>query len=359
MKTMPDRKQEGMKKERLYDIVIKTFPVGFLRVDDEGIIVDFNLAAEEITGYLKEEVVGRSRFEVLHCTLEKEVCPLYKYTLRRQEHTIAKENFIRRKTGECIALSVTTAPLFDDRGNLMGGVELFMDITEFKRLDRERKNILSMFAHDMKNPIITAGGFSQRLLSGKAGPSTAKQRDYLRLIREELNKLESLVADFLEFSHFEATGCRPITAPVDIKTLLCKYVETAGIKAEERKIVLTCMCPDKSAIVALADARLIGRVIANLLDNAIRYINPGGSVTIKVSRKDDAVLVRVEDTGFGISEDHIPYIFDAFYRVSRGLTGSGLGLSIAKTIVEAHGGRMWVESVHGQGSVFNFTLPVS
>ena len=80
---MTERKQEGMKKERLYDIVLNTFPVGFLRVDVEGIIVDFNLAAEKITGYLKEEVVGRSRFDVLHCKLEKEVCPLCKYTLRR------------------------------------------------------------------------------------------------------------------------------------------------------------------------------------------------------------------------------------------------------------------------------------
>ncbi|MCL4536018.1 MAG: HAMP domain-containing histidine kinase, partial [Nitrospirae bacterium] len=106
-----------------------------------------------------------------------------------------------------------------------------------------------------------------------------------------------------------------------------------------------------------ADAMLIGRVITNLLDNAIKYTNPGGAVTISLIDGDGDVIVRLKDTGIGISEDHLPYIFDAFYRGKRDLKGSGLGLSIAKTIVEAHGGRIWVESIPGKGSTFSFTLP--
>lgn len=346
-----------MNNKQIYDLVINTIPVGFLRVDEEGIIVDFNSSAEKITGYVKEDVVGKSHFDILHCTVEKDACPLFKYALRRHEYIIAMETAIRRKTGEQITLSITTAPLFDDRGNLAGGVELFRDITEIKRLERERKNILSMFAHDMKNPVITAGGFAQRLLSGKAGPTTEQQHDYLRLVMEELNKLEWLITDFLEFSSFEATECRPVTEPFDINTVIRKHVEAARMKAEEKGISLSFE-RGGGVIIVVADARLISRVIGNLLDNALHYTNPGGAVSISVSREDETILVKVSDTGIGISESHIPYIFDAFYRVSRDSPGSGLGLSIAKTIVEAHGGRMWVESVYGQGSTVSFTLPV-
>ncbi|MEW6116527.1 MAG: PAS domain-containing sensor histidine kinase [Nitrospirota bacterium] len=358
-KRRDDSHQGDSHKQSFYDLVIDTLPVGFTRVDREGIIVDFNRAAEKITGYSKEEVVGTSHFETLHYTSEKDTCPLFKYTLMQHEQIIATEVAIRKKTGEMIFLSVTTAPLFDERGSFAGGVELFRDITEIKKLERERRNILSMFAHDMKNPIITAGGFIQRLLSGKAGATTKKQQDYLKSVMEELNKLEWLITDFLEFSRFEAMECKPLTAPFNITAILQKHVEAAKMKADAKNIQIRSEFPLNEELIINADAGLIGRVIGNLLDNAVHYTNPGGSITIKLLRDEGAVVVQVSDTGIGITEEHLPYIFDAFYRVSRDSTGSGLGLSIAKTIVEAHGGKMWVESTYGKGSTFSFTLPLT
>jgi len=348
-----------MEEERLYDFVIKALPVGFLRVDAEGRIIDFNRAAETITGYTKEEVVGRSRSESLHCSAEKEKCPLCEYALHRREHAIAKENFIRRKSGDCVLLSVTTAPLYNQAGNFQGGIELFMDISESLKVDRECKNIRAMFAHDMQNPVLIACGFTRRLLSGKAGPLTGKQEEHLQLICEELNQLEGLVTDFLEFSRFEATKCIPVLEAVDIVLILRAQVEMAKLKAQDKRITLTFDYPGEGEMIVPADARLISRVIDNLLDNAIRYTKMDGAVTVSVSKEEDAVFVRVGDTGIGIATDHFPYLFDAFYRVSRESRGSGLGLSIARTIIEAHGGKIWVESVPGQGSVFSFTLPTS
>ena len=346
-----------MNKEQIYDLVINTLPVGFSMVDREGIIVDFNRAAEKITGYSKEEIVGRSHIEILHSLTDRDACPLFRYALRQRKQTIATETTVRRKTGEHIVLSVTAAPLVDERGNLTGGVELFSDITEIKRLEQERKNILSMFAHDMKNPIIAAGGFTQRLLSGKAGPTTEQQQEYLRLIMDELNKLEWFITDFLEFSRFEATECKPVTTSFDIGAVLLKHIEAARLKANEKVITISFESAEKGDLIINADARLIGRVIGNLLDNAIHYSNPGGAIIVGLSRGGDTVLIRVSDTGIGISEDHLPYVFDAFYRVNRDSMGSGLGLSIAKVIVEAHGGRIWVDSTYGKGSTFSFTLP--
>ncbi|MDA8340149.1 MAG: ATP-binding protein, partial [Nitrospiraceae bacterium] len=345
-----------MERQQIYDIIVDNLPVGFSIVDKDGIIVDFNSTAERVTGYSKKEIFGKSHLEILHGTNDKEACPLFKHALERREQSVATETIIRRKSGEIIVLSVTTSPLFDNDGNLIGGIELFRDITELKRLERERKNILSMFAHDMKNPVITAEGFISRLLSGKAGLLSETQKNYLDLVKEELDGLQGLITDFLEFSRFEATECKPVLGPFNIEASMRKHIEIAKVEAEKKNIKIFFEGYE-GIPVANADAMLIGRVITNLLDNAIKYTNPGGAVTISLIDGDGDVIVRVKDTGIGISEDHLPYIFDAFYRGKRDLKGSGLGLSIAKTIVEAHGGRIWVESIPGKGSTFSFTLP--
>lgn len=346
-----------MEKQLVYDTLIENLPVGFSIVDTDGVIVDFNHAAEKITGYPKEEVMGKSHLEILHGSSDRESCPLFAFVLLRQEEAIAVETMIKRKDGVPVILSVTTAPLFDNRGDLTGGIELFRDITELKRLERERKNILSMFAHDMKNPVATSGGFLSRLLSGKAGTLTEKQRNYLEIMRDELDTLSGLITDFLEFSRFEAKIYKPVFIPFNIETDIQKNIEAFRIEADAKGVHLSFEFPETMLPLIDADAMMINRVMRNLLVNAIKYSNPGGTINVRLLERDNDILVQVIDRGIGIAEDHLPYIFDAFYRVSRDTRGSGLGLSIAKTIVEAHGGRIWAESTPGKGSTFSFTLP--
>lgn len=346
-----------MEKQQIYDIIIDNLPVGFSIVDKDGIIVDFNNTAEDITGYSKKEVIGKSHLEILHGSPDKERCPLFEYAINKQEQTTAIESSIKRKTGEIIMVSVSVSPLFDNDGNFIGGIELFRNVTEIKRLERERRNLLSMFAHDMKNPVITAGGFLSRIISGKTGELTESQRSCLDLIREELNRLQELIADFLEFSRFEAAECKPVIVPFNIEKALHRHIEVAKMEADKKNIKMIFKVSEKMPRVINADAMLVSRVITNLLDNAIKYTNPGGTVTISLLESNSDIIVRVEDTGVGIPENHLPYIFDAFYRGKRDMKGSGLGLSIAKTIVEAHGGRIWVESAPEKGSAFSFTLP--
>jgi signal transduction histidine kinase len=231
------------------------------------------------------------------------------------------------------------------------------DITGLRKLERERRNILSMFAHDMKNPLVTSGGFLSRIISGKAGAVTEKQRNYLEIIRDELDDVSQLVSDFLDFSKFDALEYKPVIAPVNVHTEIRNIIETEKMTAEEKQVAISLELSEKAIPVVSADAAMINRVIRNLLDNAIRYTDPGGAVTVKVTDEDKEILVSVKNTGAGIPEDCLPYIFDAFYRVRRDTKGSGLGLSIAKTIIEAHGGRIWAESAPAKGSVFSFTLP--
>ncbi|NTU41627.1 MAG: PAS domain-containing sensor histidine kinase [Nitrospirales bacterium] len=231
------------------------------------------------------------------------------------------------------------------------------DITGLRKLETERRNILSMFAHDMRNLLVTSEGFLSRIMSGKAGPLTEKQQDHLEIIRDEVNSFSQLVADFIDFSKFEAHEYTPLIVPFNIYAEIQKNIETAEMAAEKKQISISLEHSESAIFMVNADAAMISRVLRNLLDNAIKYTNSGGTVSVRVTDRGNEILVSVRDSGIGIPEDRLASIFDVFYRVKRDVEGFGLGLSIVKTIIEAHGGRIWVESAPEKGSVFSFTLP--
>lgn len=231
------------------------------------------------------------------------------------------------------------------------------DITRFKRLERERKDLLSMFAHDMKNAVVASQGFLSRLISGKAGVLAKKQQTYLEIIQDELKRLSQFVADFLEFARLEAKEHKPLLAPCNIQAEIQKSVEAVALEAQKKRITMTIEPQGIMLPMINADAVKISRVLRNLLDNAIKYTDEGGAVTVNIADRGNEILVSFADTGRGIPEDQMRYIFDAFYRVNRDSKGSGLGLSIAKTIIEGHGGKLWAENAPVKGSIFSFALP--
>ncbi|MBE0425896.1 MAG: PAS domain-containing sensor histidine kinase [Nitrospirae bacterium] len=344
-------------QQQLYEIIKNNLPVGLTLVDKDGIIQDFNSQAEAITGYQKTEVIGKLHFEILHSPPYREACPLFAFALQKKQQTVEVESTIKKKNGESITITATVSPLFDKDKNFIGGIELFRDISQLKKLERERKNILPMFAHDMKNPVTTSAGFLSRLLSGKAGPLTEIQASYLQIIKDGLKKLEELIIDFLEFSRFEAKEYIPLKSACNLEDTLASQIETVRLEADKKDIRIFFEYPDIPIPVIDADCRMINRIISNLLDNALKYSNPGAMITFRLTEREKDVLVQIIDTGKGIPEEQLPYIFDAFHRFNRDTSGSGLGLSIAKTIVEAHGGKIWAESTHGKGSTFSFLLP--
>ena len=346
-----------MDREKIHEIIINNLPHGFSLVDKEGVIIEFNRAAEELTGYSKSDVIGRSHLEIFHSTSDKSKCPLMQFTVSEKKGFDSLESVLKKKNGETIMISVTVFPIYDTNGSFMGGVELFRDITAQKKREREHKNILSMFAHDMKNPVVIARGFLARLLSEKAGDVTEKQREYYGLVEEELKRLHELISDFLQFSRFEAKEYVPVLSSFNITDALLEHVKSAKVEADIKNIKIVCDIPSGNHSPLMADGSMISRVISNLLDNAIKYTNPGGTIVVTIADRNNYLLVSIKDTGIGISKEHLPFIFDAFYRASKDSKGSGLGLFIAKTIVEAHGGTIWVESAPSEGSTFSFTLP--
>jgi PAS domain S-box-containing protein len=231
------------------------------------------------------------------------------------------------------------------------------DITQLRKLEREKRNLLSMFAHDMKNPLVTSAGLLSRVIAGKAGGAlTEKQLNHLETASSELAKVSQLISSFLEFSRFEAKEYEPVLVPINIHAEIRKNIKAEKVEAEKKQITMS-LEPSKPTIYMVnADAAMVNRVIRNLLDNAIKHTDSGGVVTVNVTDSGKEIVISVKDTGSGIPEDHLPYIFDAFYRVEGSLKGSGLGLAIARTIVELHGGKIWVQSLPLKGSTFGFTL---
>lgn len=233
--------------------------------------------------------------------------------------------------------------------------ELKRRLFEIEKLERERKNVFHMIAHDMKNSITVSSSFTARLLAGKTGDLLHD----LELIHDELRTAEDLIANFMKFSQFGVKPYIPVRSPFDIVALLKKRIESYALRAERKNIEIVLKPAGELMQYLEADREMIKRVITNLLDNAVKYTNPNGKVAVMVSREANDIVIRIRDTGIGMAPAEIPRIFEAFYRTKNDRKGSGLGLSIACTIIKAHGGKIWAESVPGIGSTFSFTLPVT
>ncbi len=260
----------------------------------------------------------------------------------------AQDYLVKGETGSTSLLKAIRYSI--ERQSLL--TELEDKLKEIRRLERERKIILSMFAHDIKNAIIPSLWFFRRVLSGK----TRNFEDNVAASNESLVAAEQLLEDFIVFSRFENREYRPAKALFDIKSAVMKQVEGVRLEAAQKNVSVECSLSGEPEVVP-ADRRMMQRVILNLLKNAVDYTGPGGTVSVRVHNSERNVLCQVQDTGIGIPDKHIPFIFDAFYRVSDDQRGSGLGLNIARTIIEAHGGKIWVESKEGKGSTFSFSLP--
>lgn len=337
-------------------VIVEAFPLPFIRVDENGTILGLNKAAEGFIGHSRDTLTGKSHFEILHGTQDKDACPLFKQPYEG-EQLCEVESEIRKPDGESKTISSIASPLYREN-RFDGGFEFFRDISSAKKLEKERKAFLSMIANDMKHPVITSLGFLSRLLAEKRGPLTGAQRSCIELIRDEQVRLEKLINDFLELAKIELNRSNPAYGPFSMENALHDQIGAEKGEFERKRIGISFEHPNTLPIIN-ADALLINRVITNLLENALKYTEPGGTITVNLSDRQEDILVQIADTGMGISQEHLPHIFDTFYQANSSSAGSGLGLSIVKKIVEAHGGSIWVESKPGKGSTFSFTLPKS
>lgn len=336
--------------------VMDSLPLAIVAVDPDLRITRFNAWAQEITGHSEKQAIGRYCGDVLQGGMCSHDCPL-RTVISRQEPIIRIETTIRSRGGTAIPVEMSTAGLFDQSGNLIGAVEAFQDISKKKAQEREKSNLISMFAHDMNSSLTGIHGLGLRLLKTE-DLNQEKPRNFIEVLTKEASKLEFLVKDFLEFSRLQ-TGKLNLT--FDATFLDKELYELFSIyepKAAAMGIQLTLESAASLPVIE-ADANRLRRVLANLLSNALKFSRQGGKVGITVEESHGEVMVKVRDEGIGIDPEELPYIFDIFHRGrdAEKKEGYGVGLAIVKAIVEGHGGRVLVASEPGKGSTFTVFLP--
>lgn len=236
---------------------------------------------------------------------------------------------------------------------------VFEDVSELRRLETVRRDFVSNVSHELRTPLTSLKALTESLRSGALEePETAKR--FLGHIETEVDALTELVAELLELARIESQRSPVQREPSDPCEILERGAERLRLQAERAGLSLTVVC-EKYLPLILADPPRLEQVLVNLIHNAVKFTPKGGKVDMTASQMDGVVEFSVKDSGGGISEDDLPRIFERFYKTdpARNKSGTGLGLAIAKHLVEAHDGKIGVESKEGQGSRFWFTVPTA
>ncbi|MGQ9524331.1 MAG: sensor histidine kinase [Armatimonadota bacterium] len=343
----------AVEKERS-SAVLQGMAEGIVAVSRQGQVLLVNRAAEVMFGIPAEYTVGKPAASLPNV---REFWPLFQQCL--QTGKPLNVQFDVRGRGSKV-LSVHVYPLRALIPEEAGAMAVFRDLTELRRTEESRRRFLADVSHEMRTPVAGIKGTAEVLKSGAADDPTARDRFLSALVREA-DRLSSLLDNLLELERIDAGQLSLRLEPVHLRSLAEEVAEDLGHRASEKNLVLTVDVPDHLYISA--DVAKIERVLLNLLDNAIKYTEQGGRVSVSAQPEGNRVRISVVDTGIGIPPEDLPHVFDRFYRVdkarSRRMGGSGLGLAIVREIVEAHGGSVSVESKLGLGSVFSVELPAA
>jgi two-component system phosphate regulon sensor histidine kinase PhoR len=235
------------------------------------------------------------------------------------------------------------------------------DITEIRRLERARRDFVANVSHEFKTPLTAIQGFSETLLEGALEDSGNRQR-FIEIIHEHALRLGRLTDDLLRLAQIEAGQLQLESEPIAVADVIEPCIEITQVKAAQKGLILE-VHPAPGLPAIQGDLRSLQGVVQELLDNAVRYSSIGGRISITTTQAESEIVISIADTGIGIPQADQNRIFERFYRTdparSRESGGTGLGLSIAKHLIEAHGGRIKVESEVGKGSTFAIILPIA
>lgn len=355
--------QQVAQEKRRLDAILEFSGDGVLILDAVGRVVVLNRMLSRLTGWNASDAVGRLHDEVIvwaghpnGMTLaeaESEGWPF------RGAPTLYVEGDLRRKSGDITSVAITYAPLFDHEGRLVNVIANMRDMSHIRAAEELKSIFLSVISHELKTPVALIKGYASTLAREDAYWDIKTLRESLQVIEEESDRLDSLINDLLDASRLQAGALKLEMGEVQLDKLAESVAAKFQIQTNRHE--LTTQFPEQFPIVN-GDADRLAQVLNNLVNNAIKYSPRGGRITIAGWVEQNQVIISVSDEGVGISEADQQHIFDQFYRVDNALTrrtqGSGLGLYLTKAIIQAHGGRIWVQSTPGQGTTFSFSLPI-
>ncbi len=334
--------------------ILKSMVEGVLAIDISGKIISINRAAEQMLGLDAGLAPGKS---VLEAIRNSDLQDFVARALSGDER-IEAEFSLRTAAPKSIQAHGTS--LIGKDGRRVGAVIVLNDITHIKRLEKIRSDFVANVSHELKTPVTSIKGFVETLIEGAMNEPDDAAR-FLGIVAKQVERLNSILEDLLLLSRIEQETGTP-TISLDEQEL-CAFLEAAAesciILAEDKNISIVRSCAGE--LKAKINRHLLEAALINLVDNAVKYSEPGSSIEMGCMETDDAIELFVRDHGIGIEPVHFPRLFERFYRVDKGrsrdLGGTGLGLAIVKHIAQAHGGRVGVESIPGKGSTFTLYLP--
>nr|MCS5617208.1 ATP-binding protein [Pirellulales bacterium] len=342
--------RQGTQQEAVLGSMIE----GVLAIDARQRIVGMNRAAADLLGIDLDDVIRRPLQEVIRNP------DLRRFALLAIDcrEPVEDDLVLRAARDRTIRLRGTALRDLSGEG---GAVIVLNDVTDMQRLENVRRDFVANVSHELKTPVASIKGFVETLLDG-AVDDPGNSRRFLEIVNRQADRLASIIEDLLALSRIEQSegiGNLPLEMTPIIDVFAAVEADCSP-RAAERSISLETDCPE--SLTAAVNPPLLEQAVINLVDDAIKYSDPGGHVRLAAARDGGDLVLSVADEGTGIEAAHLPRLFERFYRVdkarSRTLGGTGLGLSIVKHIVQAHGGGITVESTPGVGSTFTIRLPV-
>jgi two-component system phosphate regulon sensor histidine kinase PhoR len=336
------------------EALLSSMVEGVLAVDADERVSTMNLAAGRLLGIEPHRALGRSIQEV---TRNPDV-QRFVSTAGRSNDVVEGE--ITLHTPDARVLQGHGARILDARGRRVGTVVVLNDVTKLRRLEMLRRDFVANVSHELKTPITSIKGFVATLLDGALeNPQDASR--FLEIVARHADRLSAIIDDLLSLSRIEQEdeGGTVETARVHVRDTLRRAVDASTSLAADRQIGIVVECKD--GLVGIYNDRLVEQAVANLVENAVKYSDPGSAVEVSARRTGTTTEIAVKDHGCGIEARHLDRLFERFYRVdkarSRKLGGTGLGLAIVKHIAVAHGGTVQVATAPGLGSTFTLRIP--
>ncbi len=374
LQNFADQAAIAVHNARLYEQVLteKQRLDAFLRHSADGIAIltpalkieIINLALARMTGWRVEDAQGAHHDEVIQWARREPGMDLSAAVAggwpTNEYSVLYVEGDLRHVSGSTLSVGITYAPLFDGMGHLRNIIVNVRDITKFREAEEAKTTFISMISHELKTPVSLIKGYATTLSREDVEWDRATLLNGLKVIEEEADKLNMLIENLLDATRLQLGTFKLNFGDVALDRVAERLVEKFRTQVTIHTIE-TDFPPDFPTVQG--DEQRLEQVLSNLLSNAIKYSPNGGRIQIKGQVSEDSVQISVSDEGIGLSPEQKELIFERFYRVDNALTretqGVGLGLYIVRSIVEAHGGRIWVESEPGKGTTFTFSLPLS
>ena len=346
--TITDQIRNLTTESNQLSVILDTMADGVIVVNSNGQVELMNLSAEWMLESPNREA---DRIQLAEVVRDHEILQLVSEARATRQTRQAELELVHRRR----FLNVIVTPLSE--GSDEGVLLTLQDVTSLWQVETTRREFVSNVSHELRSPLAAIRAMTETLQDGALNDTDTAQ-DFLTRILNDTQRMTTMVNELLELSRLES-GQAPIhLAPVSLESVVAEIESRFDVSPDHERLKLETNVPDGIPLV-MGEADKLNQVLANLVENAVKVTGDGGLISISANATDRWVEVKVSDNGIGIAREHLPHVFERFYKVDRSRRdgGTGLGLAIAKHLVQAHGGDIKVESVEGEGSAFSFTLP--